>query len=419
MDKLQAIGREIRYVEYKLRRQQQEKKKKKQSRQDWLNGANATTTAPNEAGEVKKTSEFNFNDEQNTGDDGKMVAKGKFETDRPQNRQEEDLQLELALAMSRDDAQQEDEQPVVQTSAPQTSAPQIASLLDFDSAPPVAAAPPPQQQSFSPWGAPAPQAAAPLSVPAQPQWESFTGQVAAPVAAAPPPTAANPWSAPAAPAPVTAVPQETPAWEAFGDSFGQAAAAQVQSAPPTPAASADLFGALAEQAATAPPHPAAAQVDLFGGAMADPNGNEALSLAPAAPMAPPKKSASDFLGGAGASLVNFDNLVSRSKTSAHAGMNPFGGGVQAKANPFQKQGPVSNVLSPGVPINQITSRQQQGFDTMGMAPMQPMQAAQSTHHHASTNNHNAVFGGQSNNLLFGAAPMSGGYQPANKKNPFS
>ena len=185
-----AIGREIRYVEYKLRRQQQEKKKKKQSRQDWLNGANATTTAPNEAGEVKKTSEFNFNDEQNTGDDGKMVAKGKFETDRPQNRQEEDLQLEvrlllrnsilnelkLALAMSRDDAQQEDEQPVVQTSAPQTSAPQIASLLDFDSAPPVAAAPPPQQQSFSPWGAPAPQAAAPLSVPAQPQWESFTGE---------------------------------------------------------------------------------------------------------------------------------------------------------------------------------------------------------------------------------------------------
>ena len=36
-----AIGREIRYVEYKLRRQQQEKKKKKQSRQDWLNGANS------------------------------------------------------------------------------------------------------------------------------------------------------------------------------------------------------------------------------------------------------------------------------------------------------------------------------------------------------------------------------------------
>ena len=36
-----AIGREIRYVEYKLRRQQQEKKKKKQSRQDWLNGVNS------------------------------------------------------------------------------------------------------------------------------------------------------------------------------------------------------------------------------------------------------------------------------------------------------------------------------------------------------------------------------------------
>ena len=95
-----AIGREIRYVEYKLRRQQQEKKKKKQSRQDWLNGANATATgaAPNEYGEVKKTSEFNFNDEHQNGDDGsgKMVAKGKFDTDRPQNKQEEDLQLEVS-----------------------------------------------------------------------------------------------------------------------------------------------------------------------------------------------------------------------------------------------------------------------------------------------------------------------------------
>ena len=47
-----AIGREIRYVEYKLRRQQQEKKKKKQSRQDWLNGVNSE---PQESVGTKKS----------------------------------------------------------------------------------------------------------------------------------------------------------------------------------------------------------------------------------------------------------------------------------------------------------------------------------------------------------------------------
>ena len=70
--------------------------------------------------------------------------------------------------------------------------------------------------------------------------------------------------------------------------------------------------------------------------MSDQNGNEPLAPAPAAPA---KKTASDFLGGAGASLVNFDNLVSRSSTSAAAGMNPFGGGAPVKSNPFQKTGP--------------------------------------------------------------------------------
>ena len=74
----------------------------------------------------------------------------------------------------------------------------------------------------------------------------------------------------------------------------------------------------------------------------------------------------------------------------------------------------------GVPINQMTRNS--GFDSMGMAPMQPMQANVTPHqsaHAISTSNHNAVFGGQSNNLLFGATPMSGGYNSAQKKNPFS
>ena len=82
-----AIGREIRYVEYKLRRQQQEKKKKKQSRQDWLHGAQGGggSMGHEKLGEVKTATEFNFNDE-----------KGKFDTDRPANKQEEDLQLEVS-----------------------------------------------------------------------------------------------------------------------------------------------------------------------------------------------------------------------------------------------------------------------------------------------------------------------------------
>ena len=86
------------------------------------------------------------------------------------------------------------------------------------------------------------------------------------------------------------------------------------------------------------PFPATPQVDLFGG-LSDQNGNEPLAPSVNAPTAPAKKTASDFLGGAGASLVNFDNLVSRSSTNAAAGMNPFGGGAPVKSNPFQKTGP--------------------------------------------------------------------------------
>ena len=183
----------------------------------------------------------------------------------------------------------------------------------------------------------------------------FEGNQAAPTQAAP----ADPWGAPAA----QQQKQEAPAWEAFGDSFGAAAQpapaapaptpvaqadpfgaaapaptadifAAAPAQPAAPAPSADPFGALGEPAA--PAQPAQPQVDLFGG-LADQNGNDSPIATPAAPA---KKTASDFLGGAGASLVNFDNLVSRSNTAQAAGMNPFGGGGGAmKSNPFQKSGP--------------------------------------------------------------------------------
>ena len=150
----------------------------------------------------------------------------------------------------------------------------------------------------------------------------------------------DPWGTPA----VTPSPAQTqpPQWEAFDDSFGGS------SAPVTPAANAIVttvpVSATPIQtmqsvplALTSPP--ASSGNDLLSGFLepvtsasvntpTDPNGN-------ITPAEKPKMTASNFLGGKGASLVNFDNLVSR---SSPAGANPFAGGMQ-KQNPFQKQGP--------------------------------------------------------------------------------
>ena len=68
-------------------------------------------------------------------------------------------------------------------------------------------------------------------------------------------------------------------------------------------------------------------------------------------------------------------------------------------------------------MSQMAS-QRTGFDGMGMAPMTPMSSSQPMQPTGVTTGHNSVFGAQQQNLLFGAAPMSGGFQP-NKKNPFS
>ena len=90
-----AIGREIRYVEYKLRRQQQEKKKKKQNRDAFQTGFGEITAThsdkPKFDNEVK-ASELTFNDE--------PKEEGKFDSDRPTNKQDEDRQLEVIIYCS-------------------------------------------------------------------------------------------------------------------------------------------------------------------------------------------------------------------------------------------------------------------------------------------------------------------------------
>ena len=82
-------------MEYKLRRQQQEKKKKKQNREQWLQGGNSSAfpdSGPSKGafGEVRTTSELTFDDQP-----PKAAEVSKFDTDRPANKQEEDLQLEV------------------------------------------------------------------------------------------------------------------------------------------------------------------------------------------------------------------------------------------------------------------------------------------------------------------------------------
>jgi len=423
MDKLQAIGREIRYVEYKLRRQQQEKKKKKQNRDAWMNGSGGNGSGLDSGsakfGQEVRASEITFNDDSS-----------KFETDRPANKHEEDLQLELALAMSRDEQTKEKSSsgtistpaapPVVQPPAPV----QTASLLDisFDNQQQQQQQPAAAAVQSSPWGG---QPAAPQQQ-AQSSWDPFSNTGAQqPVEQSNQAAAQSPWETPTSSSP----PAQSGggAWQAFDDSFQPptnpqpVAAAPQQSAniitPAPPAqnnvgAVPDLFGAplapsSTQQAAATPANNQPVD-DLFGAS--DPNQNTQMQNE----ILKPKKTASDFLGGKGASLVNLDNLVSRPSIP---GGNPFGGagGSGMKPNPFQK-------TSPGVPMSQM-SKPMNGFDSSGggMVPLQPTSAnimSPTGSNQAGTGSqYNSVFSSQPSNLLFGAQPMSSGHYQ--NKNPFS
>lgn len=406
MDKLQAIGREIRYVEYKLRRQQQEKKKKKQNRDGWMNSGGSSAVL--DSGSAKfnevKASEFNFNDDSS-----------KFETDRPANKHEEDLQLELALAMSRDEQAKEDEPVVASPPAPAVVKPAAtASLLDmsFDA--------PPQQQSTqqqsttqaNPWGA------QPVSAP---QWDPFTAaKSATPVQTTP--VANSPWDSPATTSASPPQAAGSSSWQAFDDSFQPPVVqnnAPVQSSPPMQNLS---VGALADPfGSPVPPQPTTVSTTvvptsdtsqhLVLGGPADLLSDQNQNM-PNNDIMKPKKTASDFLGGKGASLVNLDNLVSR---PAIHGANPFSSGGGMKPNPFQK-------TSPGVPINQM-SKPTNGFDSVGggMVPLQPTNSNISpTQLNQGGQNYSSVFSSQPSNLLFGATPMSSGQKfNQQNKNPFS
>lgn len=417
MDKLQAIGREIRYVEYKLRRQQQEKKKKKQNRDAWMNSGNGSGLDSGSAkfGQEVRASEITFNDDSS-----------KFETDRPANKHEEDLQLELALAMSRDEQTKEKTSsetisvpPVVQPPAPV----QTASLLDigFDNQPQQQQQPQAAAVQSSPWGG---QQSAPQQQ-AQTSWDPFSNTGAQqPVQQSNPAAAQSPWETPTTSSPPTQSVGGGGAWQAFDDSFQpptnpqpvaqtpQQSANITTPAPPAQNVGAvpDLFGAplaptSTQQAAAIPANQPVD--DLFGAS--DPNQNTQMQNE----ILKPKKTASDFLGGKGASLVNLDNLVSRPSIP---GGNPFGsGGSGMKQNPFQK-------TSPGVPINQM-SKPMNGFDSSGggMVPLQPTSAnlmSPTGSNQAGTGSqYNSVFSSQPSNLLFGAQPMSSGHYQ--NKNPFS
>jgi hypothetical protein len=431
MDKLQAIGREIRYVEYKLRRQQQEKKKKKQNRDAWMNSGNGsgleTGSGSAKFGQEVRASEITFNDDSS-----------KFETDRPANKDEEDLQLELALAMSRDEQTKEttpsansatiSAPPIVQPPAPVQS----ASLLDisFDNQ---------QQQKqhqaavvqSSPWGS---QQAAPQQQ-AQPSWDPFSNTgVQQAVQQSNPVATQSPWETPTTSSPPIQSVGGGGAWQAFDDSFQSPTNPQPDAQTPqqsanitTPAPPAQNIGAVPDLFG-APLAPSSTQQavlntanqpvdDLFGAS--DPNQNTQMQNE----ILKPKKTASDFLGGKGASLVNLDNLVSRPSIP---GGNPFGsGGSGMKQNPFQKASPGFEIFtnSPGgVPINQM-SKPMNGFDSSGggMVPLQPtssnIMSPTGSIQAGNGSQYNSVFSSQPSNLLFGAQPMSSGHYQ--NKNPFS
>ena len=98
MTKLKALGREIRYVEYKLLRQQQEKKKKKQAQRDFVNASNEQpygdlSNNNVQAKEINFESEFAKSVANSVGTP--TTPKSELEKARPANEQEEQLQLEV------------------------------------------------------------------------------------------------------------------------------------------------------------------------------------------------------------------------------------------------------------------------------------------------------------------------------------
>lgn len=419
MEKLQALGREIRYVEYKLRRQKQEKKKMKNAQKDFTYGTNSQSELNNGGGRTTTAEELNFDDHAGSSNSDRNEKSSEYDKARPSNAEEEKLQLELALAMSRE-------------SAPPTQ-PAAGSLIQST---PVSTQPP---ATFDPWASSGskPAIAAPPAQQAAPTissscWESFANppqqQQTAPVST-------DPWGAPSAPAQSSSV-TPSASWTAFDDSFGAPAPAAIVtpqfSAAPAPKADSFFDLPAADRVPTVTPvtraapalTPAAPVMTPMAPKVAQENdllSGEVYSLTSQTAFAAQKndktrKTPTDFLG-KGANLVNFDNLVSR--PSGAGAINPFMSSGMQKTNPFQAK-------TPGISINAMASQQNKGgfgaLDGTGMAPLQPMNNNSVMQPMQPTSSHAPVFSPSGQNTLFGAKPMSNQHinqTSKSKTNPFN
>lgn len=401
MEKLQALGREIRYVEYKLRRQKQEKKKMKQMQKDFMHGTN-TSELNNGGGIVTKTEEVNF-DEFPESSLTRQQPNNELDGARPSNEEEEKLQLELALAMSREVSEKVEPAPTVNR------------LLVTPPKPTAT------QPTFDPWGSSG------ASGQASTSWEPFN---APPAKQQKPVATTDPWGAPPALRTPVVIPKEVSApppasaWTAFDDSFG---------ATPTAATTNHALPPVAQPSSVAPPssdslfdlptdysHPLThgAPADLLSASQTNDDllSGEVRSFTSTAQTNQPdkiRKTPTDFLG-VGANLVNFDNLVSR--PSGVGAVNPFMScGMGQKPNPFQAK-------APGLSINAIANKQNQGFaslDSSGMTPLKPMNnntVMQPTVPSGST--HQPVFSSTASNTIFGVKPMSLQHNKG-QSNPFN
>ncbi|KAM9748754.1 epsin-2 isoform 8-T8 [Dama dama] len=294
-----------------------------------------------------------------------------LEQARPQTSGEEELQLQLALAMSREVAEQEerlrrgddlrlqmaleesrrDTVKVPKKKEQHSSHPQQTTLLDLMDALPSAGpaaqkaepwGPSTSASQTNPWGAPA----APAST-ADP-WPSFGAKPAASVDPWGPPTGAGTHSAPKGSDPWAAPQQPAPSAGKAADPWAAASAAK----PVSSSGSFDLFNNLngtikddfsefdnlrtSKKAAKAASPPA----QNNGTSSPDPFESQPLTVASSKPSGA-RKTPESFLG-PNAALVNLDSLVTRPAPPAQA-LNPFlapgAPTASAPVNPFQVNQP--------------------------------------------------------------------------------
>ncbi|KAI4556195.1 hypothetical protein MJT46_014818 [Ovis ammon polii x Ovis aries] len=294
-----------------------------------------------------------------------------LEQARPQTSGEEELQLQLALAMSREVAEQEerlrrgddlrlqmaleesrrDTAKVPKKKEQHSSHPQQTTLLDLMDALPSTG---PAAQKAEPWG-PSTSASQtnPWGAPAAPAstsdpWPSFGAKPATSVDPWGPPTGASVHSAPKGSDPWAAPQQPAPSTGKSADPWAAASAAK----PVSSSGSFDLFSNLngtikddfsefdnlrtSKKAAKAASPPA----QNNGTCSPDPFESQPLTVASSKPSGA-RKTPESFLG-PNAALVNLDSLVTRPAPPAQA-LNPFlapgAATASAPVNPFQVNQP--------------------------------------------------------------------------------